>query len=83
MSSIQVRYISFMMLFTLMLSACALPLQDSAEKTIYIGPAMVECEGEGPQMCLQVKENPQEADSHSPRRYLHGFFVTRVIYCQN
>ena len=64
MSSIQVRYISFMMLFTLMLSACALPLQDSAEKTIYIGPAMVECEGEGPQMCLQVKENPQDEYSN-------------------
>ena len=29
-----------------------------AIKTIFIGPERVECEGEGPQLCYQYKENP-------------------------
>lgn len=29
-----------------------------AIKTIYIGPERVECEGEGPQLCYQYKEDP-------------------------
>ena len=28
-------------------------------KTVYIGPERVECEGEGPQMCYQYKEDPE------------------------
>ncbi len=31
------------------------------EKTLYVGPIWVDCEGEGPQKCLRVKENPGDA----------------------
>jgi len=44
----------------LVLAACELPFIGSPEKTIYLGPVMVECQGEGPQMCLLVKENPDD-----------------------
>jgi len=30
------------------------------EKTIYVGPALVDCQGVAPQKCLQVKENPAD-----------------------
>jgi heat shock protein HslJ len=30
------------------------------EKTVYVGPAVVDCEGVAPQKCLQVKEKPDE-----------------------
>ncbi len=29
-------------------------------KTLYVGPNTAECEGEGPQTCLLVKENPED-----------------------
>ena len=28
------------------------------EKTIYVGPSLVDCEGVAPQKCMQVKEDP-------------------------
>ena len=28
------------------------------EKTVYVGPILVDCEGEGPQKCMLVKETP-------------------------
>ena len=31
------------------------------EKTIFIGPEQVECVGVAPQMCYQIKENPEDA----------------------
>lgn len=34
--------------------------QPVALRTIYVGPERVECEGEGPQLCYQYKENPQD-----------------------
>ncbi len=33
-------------------------VEEGSLKTIYVGPEMVECEGEGPQQCLLVKEDP-------------------------
>lgn len=33
---------------------------EGVEKTIYVGSEMVDCEGEGPQQCLLVKENPED-----------------------
>lgn len=32
----------------------------AAEKTIYVGPQRVECEGMGPQLCYQIKEKPDQ-----------------------
>ena len=32
----------------------------SEEMTIYIGPILADCEGEGPQKCMLVKESPDE-----------------------
>jgi heat shock protein HslJ len=32
----------------------------SMENTIYVGPVLVDCEGEGPQKCMLVKENPED-----------------------
>ena len=29
------------------------------ERTIYVGPELVECTGVGPQMCMQIKESPE------------------------
>jgi hypothetical protein len=33
---------------------------DSNLKTVYVGPEKVDCEGEGPQTCYQIKENPDD-----------------------
>ena len=33
--------------------------RDTGEKTIYVGPQLVDCEGVAPQQCLLVKEDPQ------------------------
>jgi heat shock protein HslJ len=33
---------------------------EGTEKTVYVGPEMVECEGAGPQQCLLIKENPED-----------------------
>lgn len=30
------------------------------ERTIYVGPELVECTGVGPQMCMQIKESPED-----------------------
>jgi hypothetical protein len=31
-----------------------------AGKTLFVGPAVVDCEGEGPMRCLQVRESPSD-----------------------
>jgi branched-chain amino acid transport system substrate-binding protein len=42
------------------------PMEESAEetmgveKTIFVGPELVDCVGVGPQQCLQIKENPDD-----------------------
>ena len=36
------------------------PQSAAEEKTIFVGPVLVDCEGEGPQKCMLVKENPQD-----------------------
>ncbi len=36
------------------------PQSSSEEKTLYVGPVLVDCEGEGPQQCMLVRENPEE-----------------------
>jgi heat shock protein HslJ len=33
---------------------------ESVEKTLYVGPLLVDCEGEGPQKCMLVKEKPED-----------------------
>ena len=33
---------------------------NAVEKTIYIGPVLVDCEGVAPQKCMLVRENPQD-----------------------
>jgi hypothetical protein len=32
-----------------------------AGKTLFVGPALIDCEGEGPRKCLQVRESPSDA----------------------
>ena len=49
-----------MMIVVLVLAACTLPFVGTEEKTVYVGSYTVECEGEGSQMCLLVKENPTD-----------------------
>lgn len=34
--------------------------QPAVEKTVYVGPQMVDCTGVAPQKCLLVKENPED-----------------------
>lgn len=48
---------------TLLLLVIAVPIagaENATEKTWYVGPEMVPCTGVSPQVCLQIKENPQE-----------------------
>jgi heat shock protein HslJ len=40
-----------------MLAACS---AGGEEKTLYVGPTTVDCEGEGPQQCFLIKENPED-----------------------
>ena len=56
------RWIVIVLAFLVsVLVACVRQLPaDTVEKTIYVGPTLVDCEGEGPQKCLQVKENPED-----------------------
>lgn len=52
-------------ILSMLLAACA-PAQPAAtpegavEKTIYVGPEQVDCVGVGPQLCLLVRESPDE-----------------------
>ena len=43
----------------LVLAACS-PVPAAVEKTVFVGPTLVDCEGAGAQKCLLVKENPDE-----------------------
>lgn len=36
------------------------PQVSSETRTIFVGPLLVDCEGEGPQQCMLVKENPED-----------------------
>ena len=51
--------IALFLLAAVALSACRSSAQ-AVEKTIYVGPTMVDCTGVGPQKCLLVKENPSD-----------------------
>jgi heat shock protein HslJ len=47
---------------SLVLVACGATSEeqpDAGEKTIYVGPQLVDCEGVAPQKCMLVKEDPQ------------------------
>lgn len=62
--------LTFLTLVGVLLSACAsttgteasdqVSQPDSAEKMIYVGPVLVDCQGEGPQKCMLVKEIPED-----------------------
>lgn len=48
---------------TLLLLVIAVPIagaENATEKTWYVGPEMIPCTSVSSQMCLQIKENPQE-----------------------
>ncbi len=61
---------TFLTLVGVVLSACVtspgaeagdqVSQPESVEKTIYVGPLLVDCQGEGPQKCMLVKENPED-----------------------
>ena len=61
MKPVRIVFALFIMAVVL-LSACApQPAGDDVpEKTILVAPVLVECEGEGPQTCTLVKENPED-----------------------
>ena len=54
----------------MILTACAstagtdpgaqVPQPESGELTMYVGPVLVDCQGEGPQKCMLVRENPTD-----------------------
>jgi heat shock protein HslJ len=44
---------------SLVLAGCS-PVPAAIEKSVYVGPFLVDCEGVGPQKCLLVKENPDD-----------------------
>ena len=51
--------IGLVLVLVLILSACSdIPLMN--QKQIYVGPILVECEGNAPQLCMLVKENVNE-----------------------
>ncbi len=43
----------------LVLTACS-TVPAAVEKTVFVGPTLVDCEGAGPQQCLLVKESPDD-----------------------
>jgi hypothetical protein len=49
-------------LAALCVAACASPGATPAagQKTLYVGPELVDCTGVAPQQCLQVKERPED-----------------------
>ncbi len=56
----------FLLVAGLILTACNAqpeveeePVQDEA-MTLFVGPELVDCEGEGPQKCMLVKESPEQ-----------------------
>lgn len=55
----RMRYLLPMLLLLVgaLLVACDTPPAGN-EKTVYVGPELVECVGESPQKCMQVKESP-------------------------
>jgi heat shock protein HslJ len=54
------QLIGLLVLMTAMaLSACA-PFGRSGQKTIYVGPYLVDCTGVAPQKCMLVKEDPKD-----------------------
>ncbi|MGB3701947.1 MAG: META domain-containing protein [Anaerolineales bacterium] len=62
--------LALMTLFGLLITACAQtpgsePVDqgaqsDSEERTMFVGPVLVDCQGEGPQKCMLVRENPED-----------------------
>ena len=56
----------FLLASSLVLAACGGEPEIETEapqedvKTVYIGPELVDCVGEAPQKCMQIKENPQD-----------------------
>jgi heat shock protein HslJ len=67
--------LAFLVVLGMLLAACAptagtdaadsdsgkqIAQPDSVERTIYVGPLLVDCQGEGPQKCMLVKEKPED-----------------------
>ena len=62
--------LSLLILLGLILASCAQSTETepvdpgaqsgSEERTMFVGPLLVDCEGEGPQKCMLVKENPED-----------------------
>jgi len=66
--------LTLLILFSLIIAACATlpqdastadptdspPTADSGTKTVLVGPILVDCVGANPQQCMLVKEDPQE-----------------------
>ncbi|MGW8225878.1 MAG: META domain-containing protein [Anaerolineales bacterium] len=83
-----------MILLGLLLAACAQstttepvdqqPQDATNERTIFVGPVLVDCEGEGPQKCMLVKENPEDEyqlfyDQIDGFEYQEGFEYQMVV----
>ena len=72
------KWISFLILVLLVSIAAGCGAQDTPKKdqgevmTVFVGPELVDCEGEGPQKCMLVKEN-QEDDWHLFYDQIDGF----------
>ena len=52
-------YLTFLALSSLVLAACG-GAGEAPDKTLWVGPYMVDCVGVAPQKCLQVKEKPED-----------------------
>lgn len=67
-----------------MFSACQ-STPKGTEKTLYVGPQLVDCQGVGPMKCMQVREDPSEEwrlfyDAIDGFTYEEGFIYTlRVL----
>lgn len=53
-------HVSLLLATVLVLLMAACSSGGGEEKTIFVGPSMVDCEGEGPQQCLLIKENLED-----------------------
>ena len=73
------KWISFLILVLLVSIAAGCGAQDTPKKdqgevmTVFVGPELVDCEGEGPQKCMLVREN-QEDDWNLFYDQIDGFY---------
>jgi len=80
--NVQRRSLLIILILAILLAACS--GSSGEEKTLFVGPTMVDCEGEGPQQCLLIKENLEDDwrlwyESIDGFEYQEGFLYELLV----